>query len=92
MTNKQFRTDTKADFDKRYALLVYHIMIAYRMPIKLKSKKAKAVKYRYKDRPFRRVLDAPTIDRLDNIDTSPFRNKEWYNTFINRCKMAYAFL
>ena len=92
MTNKQFLTDTQKDRDKRYMLLVYHIMMAYRMPIKLKSKKAKGIKYRYKCEPFRRVLEPKVIDRLDKVDTAVFKNKEWYNVFINTCKMNYAFL
>lgn len=92
MTNKQHLTETKRDRDRRFILLVYHIMIAYMMPFKLKSKKAKNIKYRYKCKPFRRVLDTDTINRLDKVETDALTNKEWYNVFINRCKMNYVFL
>lgn len=92
MKNKDWLRGTKKDYDKKYIIELYHIMIAYRMPIKLKSKKSKHIKYRFKSLPFERVLTPNVITRLDTVDTSKMNNSEWYNKFINRCKMNYVFL
>ena len=92
MKNGEWLRSTKKDYDKKYVILIYHMLVEYRRTINPKSRKAKDLKYRCKACPFERVLTSRVIDTLDCIDVSKLNNKAWYYAFIHRCKMNYVFL
>ena len=78
--------------DRIFVMLLYHIIVGCAQPNKRVTTKRISLKYRFRDVPYHNILTNDVIERLDKIDTSGERNREWFIMFINRCKMEYAFM
>lgn len=78
--------------DRKFLILLWHIMVGCKQPSRRVTTKRISLKYRFKERPFDKILTPEVIDRLCKVYVGSVRNAEWFIMFVNRCKMEYAFM